>query len=233
MEKSKHYKEILALGQLLVEELDLEQSRDTLGRWIAHHIVELLAEADKSEGDEKKAAEDRCRDAILAIWKHIRAFPSEHRPLKNIEPLLATIRALNPDNRAYFYTSEAENKIDQSTLSEQAKEYLELSLGVDYSARLIIDTCLKYAANEVTEEKQELFDLAESLDIDTLETFAVRFITDVGEKSDTEQEAELIRETIKNLQNRRERITEMVALSKHLITSIDEEIHDMEQLLRD
>ena len=231
MEKSKHYNDVLALGRLLVKELDLEQSVDTLGRWMAHHISELIVEAEKPEGSDSAEVEDRCREAVLALWNHISVFPRGHRPLENIEPLLATIQALDPENQAYFYQSEAQSQIEQSTLSEQAKDWLELSRGIDYSARLLIGMCLKNTANEITEEKRDLLELARSLNADTPITYVVKTLTDEQEKSDEEQKTEVIREAIKTLKNRRERLRKMVEMSELLVSSIDDDIKSMEQLL--
>ena len=231
MEKSKNYKDVLTLGKLLVKELGLEQSVDTLGRWMAHHISELIVEADKTEGSDKSDVEDRCREAVLALWNHINVLPRGHRPFENIEPLLATIQALDPENQAYFYQSEAQSKIEQSTLSNQAKNLLELSLGIDYSARLLIGMCLKYAANEIAEEKRDLLELAKSLDADTPITNVIVTLTDEQEKSNEEQEAEVIREAIKTLRSRRERLRKMVEMSELLVSSIDDDIKSMEQLI--
>jgi len=227
----KHFKDVLALGELLVKELDLEQSVDTLGRWMSHHISELIVEAEKTEGIDKSDIEDRCREAVLALWNHIRVFPRGHRPLENIEPLLATIQALDPENQAYFYQSEAQSQIEQSTLSDGAKKWLELSRGIDYSARLLIGMCLKNAASEIAEEKRDWFELARSLDADTPITSVVRILTDEQEKSDEEQKAEVIRETIKTLRSRRERLRKMVEMSELLVSSIDDDIKSMEQSL--
>ena len=227
----KNYKNVLALGRLLVTELDLEKSVDTLGRWMAHHISELIVEAEETKGSDKSDAEDRCREAVLALWNHIRVFPRGHRPLENIEPLLATIQALDPENQAYFYQSEAQSQIEQSTLSDGAKKWLELSRGIDYSARLLISMCLKNVANEITEEKRDLLELARSLNADTPITSVVRILTDEQEKSDEEQKAEVIREAIKTLRSRRERLRSMVEMSELLVSLIDDDIKSMEQSL--
>ena len=121
MEKSKQYKDVIALGKLLVNELSASQSDDTLARWMAHHVSEVMQAAEKSTGLRKTEAEDRCREAILSLWKHISDFPRGHRPLADIEPLVATIRALDPDYREYFYHSQAQFFLDNSTLSEESK----------------------------------------------------------------------------------------------------------------
>jgi hypothetical protein len=191
----------------------------------------LIVQGEKTKGNDKSEVEDRCREAILALWKHISVFPREHRPLADIEPLLATIQALDPENQAYFYQSEAQSQIEQSTLSDGAKKWLELSRGIDYSARLLIGMCLKNVAQEIAEEKRDLLELARSLDADTPITYVVRVLTDEQEKSDEEQKVEVIREAIKTLRNRRERLRSMVEMSEFLAVSIEEDIKGLEELL--
>jgi len=59
MAPSKTTKDILELGKVLVSELKLEDSRDTLAKWLAHHVAELDGR-DRAEPDpakKKRAAE--------------------------------------------------------------------------------------------------------------------------------------------------------------------------------
>ena len=46
-ESSKPPKDVLGLGQHLVRELGFDDQRDTLGRWMAHHVAELINDAKK------------------------------------------------------------------------------------------------------------------------------------------------------------------------------------------
>ncbi len=231
MEKSKHYNDVLTLGRLLVKELDLEKSVDTLGRWMAHHISELIDKAEKIKGKEKADVEDRCRDAILDLWNHVSVFPRGHRPLDDIEPIVATIQALDPQNKAFFHISEAESLIKKSSLSDKAKEWLDMSMGIDYSARLLISLCLQKAANEINEKNQELLELVRSLDVDTPRSIVVRIITEKQEQSDDEQQIESLREKIESLKERRDRLKAMVEMSERLFTSIDTDIESLEKAL--
>jgi hypothetical protein len=76
-----------------------------------------------------------------------------------------------------------------------------------------------------------LLELAKSLDADTPITSVVRILTDEQEKSDEEQKAEVIREAIKTLRSRRERLKKLVEMSELLASSIDDDIKSMEQSL--
>ena len=62
--------EILNLGKLLVGELGLEYSVDTLSRWMAHYIAEQMRIIESTENDDKKLAEEKCFETILKLWKH-------------------------------------------------------------------------------------------------------------------------------------------------------------------
>jgi hypothetical protein len=230
-EELKRSREVLELGKLLVKALDLDQTVDTLGRWMAHHIAELMQAAEEADGGEKSEIEDRCRRAILELWEHINFFPRGHRPFAEIEPLLAIIRSLDPDNGAYFYHAEAQTLLSTSEVDEATKQWLELAQGVDYSARLLVSMCLRNAASDIAKDKREWLDLAESLDIDIPTTRLVRIMVD-GEKQNEEQrKREEIAKAIETLRNRRERLTALVGMSSMLATSIDEDIDRLQEMV--
>ena len=55
-EPSERYTAIVQLGKKLVEELALNNSVDTLGRWMAHHIAELIYDAENTTDDTVRIA---------------------------------------------------------------------------------------------------------------------------------------------------------------------------------
>ena len=59
---------VLELGQALVAELGLDTETDTLARWMAHYIAELLEAAKASGRTEGSAEHVACAQAILALW---------------------------------------------------------------------------------------------------------------------------------------------------------------------
>ena len=228
MEKSKQYSDVIALGKLLVEELQLNQSVDTLGRWMAHHIAEVMHEAEKATGRKRAEAEDRCRGAILALWEHVNDFPRGGRPLADIEPLIATIQALHPDNGAYFYQSEAQSRLENSTLPEETISWLKLARGIDYSARLLIGMCLRKAANDIVQDKRDWFELAESLDADLPITHVVRFVAAGDQQHDGDLLENSRTKSVNILMSRHERLKQFIQLSRRLARDIEEEIKELE-----
>lgn len=229
MAKLKQSKEILRLGELLVKELDLDQSVDTLGRWMSHHISDLMAEVENSIGPEQNVAEDRCREAILALWQHINVFQRSHRPLEDTDTLFATIRALDPDNTVYFYFTEARKKIENSDLSEESKTWLELTRGIDYSARLLIGMCLSKAVADIKNDNEEWLELAKSLDAEIPQTQVIRLLCKESSSSNNEPEAGRIKQEVDILTNRKDRLKALVNLSQHLSSEIDERLLELQK----
>ena len=225
MEKSKQFDDIIALGKLLVDELQLNQSRDTLGSWMAHHIAEMIQNTESFTGQKKTEAENRCREAVLSLWEHISHFPRGSRPLADIEPLITTIEALDPDNSANYYFSNIQNQLNCAMPTEEAECWLEMAQGIDYSARLLIGRYLKNAADEIAQDNSSWLDLAESLDADLPFTIVVKFIANTDQQH--EDEKDQIRR-IEKLIDQRERLEAFVLLSQKLVQKIDEEITDLQ-----
>lgn len=84
MEQLKQSTEILKLGKQLVKELNLNRSADTLSKWMAHYIAELIHKAEHAETAEEKAAlEKECCEVILRLWNN----RDIENPIQNLYPL--------------------------------------------------------------------------------------------------------------------------------------------------
>jgi hypothetical protein len=104
MEQSKPPKDVLELGRYLVRELGFEDGVDTLGRWMSHHLAELIdkAENGKTEDERNKAQKD-ATETILRIWEHRASLPGKAYPLKSYENILLVLDRLRPDNDPFAY----------------------------------------------------------------------------------------------------------------------------------
>lgn len=94
---SKAQREALALGRKLVEELGLGDRVDTLGRWMAHHLSELITRSEQArDGKERASATDQAVDVILRIWSH-RPNADRVNPLADLKAAVAVLRTLSQD----------------------------------------------------------------------------------------------------------------------------------------
>lgn len=149
---------MIELGNAFVAQLGLEQSNDILGRWMAHHLARLIEEAKAATGEEKNALEQKCFDAILAVWKHRNCLPQGYRPFEAAEPLLDTVAALDPDAPKPFYSRvmlqwDDLDEIDRPTESEARR--FDVVRQFDRSARTVIRHLIGRAVEDLPDDTRE------------------------------------------------------------------------------
>jgi hypothetical protein len=83
---------IIALGTALASELD---DHDVLGRWMSHHLAELLTRWRAEPGDADLTTQ--IQDLVVSIWANKHGAPFRRRPHSFIEPALRAIARLDPD----------------------------------------------------------------------------------------------------------------------------------------
>ena len=87
----------LELGDYLVHELGLSNSVDTLGRWMSHHLAEIIVQArDEKSSKKRKTAKKQAVDLIFKIWAHREKLPGSAYPLSRYKDALPIIELMNP-----------------------------------------------------------------------------------------------------------------------------------------
>lgn len=96
--------DVLALGRYLVRELGYEDRVDTLGRWMAHHLAELIRVAENGPTlKERSKAQADATETILRIWEHRTTLPGKAYPLTAYQDVLQVIDRLRPDDNPFKY----------------------------------------------------------------------------------------------------------------------------------
>jgi hypothetical protein len=104
MELSKPPKDVLALGKYLERELKLADSVDTLGRWMSHHLADLIHKAENGKTSaERTKAQNQAVETILKIWEHRKSLPRNAYPLAGYADLLKVVDRMRFDNDPYRY----------------------------------------------------------------------------------------------------------------------------------
>ena len=143
MAKSETVSKVIRLGNLLVKELGLEDSNDTLSRWMANYISEQIQIVETTKGKAKEAAEQKCMETILAVWKNRWELQPNFRPFRNFERILETIEQLNPERTIpYYYPDFYEQK------KPEENSALAAVGEIDKAARLLLFYVLLKAARE-------------------------------------------------------------------------------------
>ncbi|HEY0682997.1 MAG TPA: AVAST type 3 anti-phage protein Avs3b [Steroidobacter sp.] len=157
---------VLRLGRRLVQELQLEPSVDTLGRWMAHYLAELIEKAENAAGEDKNSIEKECFDAILKLWQHRAELPDGKRPFEDMEPILRAVETLDPRGETRRYFRSARPPKEEANQPPEVKAWLDMISGLDYSARVLIQYCLAEAARSAVDRSQEWVKLAEAAGAD-------------------------------------------------------------------
>ena len=76
-ESSENWPDVVRLGDRIVKELGLADSIDTLGRWMAHRVAELIEAAEDDE-----AVKEQASDLILRLWGHRSDWPHGWPPAR-------------------------------------------------------------------------------------------------------------------------------------------------------
>ena len=149
---------VIALGKRLVVCLKAED--DLLGGWMAHHLAVLIIAAETASPETRAAANAACAAAVLEIWRHRNTLPPHLRPLGDLEPILATLAALSVDPGSSRYHPETLRSAALAKAEGATKQWLELAIGLDYSARVLIGVALRAAAAGAEDSVEDWVELA-------------------------------------------------------------------------
>src|SRR5712672_2173190 len=91
-EVSKPPKDALELGIHMVQELGLQQSSDTLSRWMVHHLAELMTASEKAVSPEEQTkATEAAANLILKVWEHRANLPGNVNPMNSFSGVLRVL----------------------------------------------------------------------------------------------------------------------------------------------
>jgi hypothetical protein len=194
-------KAVLELGKRLVAQLDDDD--DLLSSWMAHEIAARMQAVEVASGEAKRLAEDACAAAILELWRHRNALPAHQRPFSELEPVIRTIASLDVEGSGYRYFPHALREAAAGNAEGKAKTWLEFAIGLDYTARLLIKSALRSAAELAASSAQAWVDLANRAGADEgVEPLVVRFAldSDNGGESETSKENEVLKERLARIE---------------------------------
>lgn len=80
-EAERAWGDVVRLGDTIVAELGLTDSNDTLGRWMAHRLAELMHEAESGKSQAKREkARVAATDLVVRLWDHRAGWPKGWPP---------------------------------------------------------------------------------------------------------------------------------------------------------
>jgi hypothetical protein len=80
-EAERAWGDVVRLGETIVAELGLTDSNDTLGRWMAHRLAELMDRAESAKSQAKREeARVAATDLVVRLWDHRAGWPKGWPP---------------------------------------------------------------------------------------------------------------------------------------------------------
>lgn len=205
-------KAIIDLGKRLADQLGDEA--DLAALWLSHLLAERMAAVEQAEGEQKIAAEEACVRLILELWSKRNSFTDRHRPLRDMDPILRTLAALDverPDHRYFGSVFRAANPADTP---EVAAQWLKFATELDTIAKELIRLALGQAVEAMDTDAADWIDLAaKAAAQEPVEALIVRFVSPgSGGKRDWEKEARA---------KRVGRLREFIALAEQLADRLE------------
>ncbi len=202
---------------------------------MAHYVAEQITIAENATGDEKSKAEERCFETILRLWQHRSSLPNGHRPLESFEPIFRALDRLDPDSsRPFFYSLPQYDAAEPDDITEniqnEVREWTNRALGIDQTARILINFALSQAALNAVDEKTSSWlknatDLINSGDLSVI----VRLLP-----PDTDDQSEANFERIrqaheKDLRSKIEKLDTFTELSSFVRTALIKELEEISE----
>jgi hypothetical protein len=207
---------VLKLGCRIVDELGLDQTTDTLGRWMAHYIAEKIEIAETATGEDRAQKVSACVGEILRFWGHRSQMPRGKRPFEDFEPIMHALESLDPNATTPRYFSEARSAAESANEASKVMRWLGIASGIDHAARVLIRYCLAAAVEDAVDKSREWVTLANEAEEKDIDIKIVILLTEVADAMNAESAEGLHREEIKKLLTRLDEFSERASdLSNH------------------
>jgi hypothetical protein len=189
---------------------------------MAHYIAELIHDAENASAEERPAKMQACSEAILNLWRHRQGLPNGKRPFEEVEPILRSLKSLDPDDDTPRYFRSVRNAVDDKTETDEAKSWLKLVDNLDYTARILIRYCLTQAAQSALNKSAKWVALAEAAVADDgIESPIVRLIAGETELLDESDPDEIQK---KQLQDRIARLEGFIEMANAVVAKLREHL---------
>ena len=195
---------MLDLGRALVQELGLDPGVDTLSRWMAHHVAEMIEDAETAKVDDRPAKLAKCTKTIIDLWERRYQLPNGRRPFEDLEPILRALESLDPTDDTPRYFRSQRMEADETEQNPETQKWLEFANGLDCSAKILIGYCLSQAAKTALDKSKAWVVLAEAAGLkDDIALPVVHFVSaqdDLTKASEPDDRArKLLEDRIKRL----------------------------------
>lgn len=196
MEPSMNTKELEQLGKTLVEEYGLEDSGNTLERWMLHYLAELF-DQEKICNDEnyKQKIQMEIKEIILEFWRLRYRLADEKSLFKKNQDLINTLERISPKSIIPF--SSFYSPYNQKPQNNSRTEWQDKLVAIDQATKILMSHCILKDFEDIADRNEEVVKLIKAAEsIKSPESILSQFFTD--ERAE-EEKVENIEERIQDL----------------------------------
>ncbi|MGW5635781.1 hypothetical protein [Streptomyces sp. NPDC003832] len=162
-EDAKSFERTLELGKEIAASLP---DHDVLGRWMAHHIGDLIIRAETASEAEADDVRRETATAVLALWNHRAALPMSRPPLDTFEPVFTALERLSePQDRWDFYRM-FQRGSEPSEDDMAAAPLLRIALLLEETTRRAVREIVVVAAREAADREAKWLRLSDHVEDD-------------------------------------------------------------------
>lgn len=141
------FERTLALGKQLAQDLDTD---DILGRWMAHHLSDLIMRAENSTEPQVESLRRETADLIIRLWEHRFTSPLRSRPTAALLPVMDALQRLGDTAPWTFYGMFAvDTGPDGEDIADNA--LLRIALELETTVRATVRNIIVTAAEQATD----------------------------------------------------------------------------------
>ncbi|MFI5564378.1 hypothetical protein ACIA2T_34235 [Amycolatopsis japonica] len=138
----------MELGKEIARDLS---DYDVLGRWMAHHLADLIGKAEAATGEGKITLQREAAEMILRLWAGRSRVPLESRPTASFQPVVDALTRLSEDKPWSFYGLFAEGSEPDATTTRTS--LLRWALSLEQAVRDVVRHIVVAAAEEATDKE--------------------------------------------------------------------------------
>lgn len=198
-----------------------------MSRWLIHNIAEQMTLASNSEGQDKLDSEMRCVDVILKYWANRNSLPNGIRPFEEFDSILRGLARLDNQPTTPYYNQFHQFEIDiNNNESSEAKKWIDVAIKIDEGARALVQDSFK-VASEFAKNKntKELLDKSPEPNEDDIRVVLKIY----GEDDESLSHDKLIKKRQHDLQNKLEKINNMIDVCKIHAEKIKYELENIDK----
>ncbi|MGW3993207.1 hypothetical protein ACWEF6_06935 [Amycolatopsis sp. NPDC004772] len=166
-EDVKNFERTLELGKLLTQDLSDD---DVLGRWMAHHLGDLIVKAENTTEPEQLELRREAADLIIRLWTVRSGAPLDSSPTSAFEPIVNAFAVLAEHKPWRFYQMFPEGSEPDSDTTQTS--LLRVALTLENAIRDVVRHIIVTAAKDAADREANWLQAAEHLADDSHQLLA-------------------------------------------------------------